>query len=369
MNWNYINYVIKNEGVYSLLNRKYKKIKTQISNHIFFTENDIIKWKNLKDKYEGKRVFLIGNGPSLNKTPLYLLKGEYCMCFNRFSIMAERLNWLPEFFTCTDDLLLYDFAKEFNKILDGCNFCFIPKIHNTGKLIFKIINSHEKLYWLKYEFGMNFSTNLPIVFPGGTCIYEGMQILHYLGFSEIYLLGIDMNYRTHTSTTRLNSYSTDIISNKDDDPNHFDPRYFGKGRSYHQPEKYIIDNMMDSLTFIAERQNVYGTNIINCGIDSKVECFPRKELMDVLGYDNDEIEKCFDSLIANKSSYQNHIEFERYNRQLKREEDIDSIMSSDFYTDLDIALSIIKRLVFTHLPLGPFENKYYFIHLKNNNEE
>lgn len=369
MNWNYITYVLKNEGIYSLLSRKAKKNRTQVYNSVFYSASDSKKWAELKGKYSGKRVFLIGNGPSLNKTPLYLLDGEYCLCFNRFSIMAERLQWKPEFYMCTDDLLLFDLAKEFDSILDGCNYCFIPKIHNTGKLIFKKIKDHSKIYWMKYGFGRNFSTELPTVYPGGSCIYEGMQVLNYLGFSEIYLLGVDMNYQIHTSTTRLNNHSSDIISNKDDDPNHFDPRYFGKGRSYHQPEKYIIDNILESLRFIGERQHSFGTNIINAGIDSKVESFPRTNLNVVLGYDKNEIERRFNDLMSLKSSYKTYKDFECNNQILVNAEEMDLFMDKDFYTDLDTALTIIKKLVFTHLPIGPFEDKYYFIHLKNQNNE
>lgn len=369
MNWNYITYVLKNEGLYSLLHRKAEKIKTQIFNNIFYKTTDSEKWADLKGKYVGKRAFLIGNGPSLNKTPLYLLDGEFCLCFNRFSIMTERLQWRPEFYMCTDDLLLLDLAKEFDKILDGCNYCFIPKIHNTGKLIFKKIKDHSKIYWMKYNFGRNFSKELPIVYPGGSCIYEGMQALNYLGFSEIYLIGVDMNYQIHTSTTRLNNHSSDIISNKDDDPNHFDPRYFGKGRSYHQPEKYIIDNILESLEFIGERQHDFGTNIINSGIDSKVTCFPRTNLNEVLGYSKNEIESKFDNLVFLKSAYKSHSDFEIKTQFLSKEDNLETVMNKDFYTNLDTALAIIKKLIFTHLPIGPFENKYYFIHLKSKSNE
>ena len=42
------------------------------------TENDK-KFLEIKGKYKGKRIFILGNGPSLNKMPLYLLKNEYTM--------------------------------------------------------------------------------------------------------------------------------------------------------------------------------------------------------------------------------------------------------------------------------------------------
>ena len=54
-------------------------------------------WSHLKNKYKNKRVFLIGNGPSLKKTPLHFLKNEYTIVFNRFNLFFERINWIPTF--------------------------------------------------------------------------------------------------------------------------------------------------------------------------------------------------------------------------------------------------------------------------------
>ena len=61
----------------------------------------------------------------------------------------------------------------------------------------------------------------------------------YLGFKEIYLLGVDMNYLNQKSVTKEDK--RDWIAKDDDDPNHFDPRYFGKGKKYHRPR---IDDLV-----------------------------------------------------------------------------------------------------------------------------
>ena len=66
------------------------------------------RWAELEDKFLGERAFLIGNGPSLNKLPLHLLRDEYTLCFNRFYIMMERLAWRPDFYMTVDDLVLWD---------------------------------------------------------------------------------------------------------------------------------------------------------------------------------------------------------------------------------------------------------------------
>ena len=78
---------------------------------IYCYEN-IAKWRKAERSYGGKRCFLIANGPSLNMTPLYLLKDEYTIMFNRASLMIERLNYNPSFYMVTDSLVASNIREE-----------------------------------------------------------------------------------------------------------------------------------------------------------------------------------------------------------------------------------------------------------------
>ena len=112
-----------NQGVKTFRQYGLKVFFTRVLNYAIFKikravakkdKENIVKFLELKGKYQGKRIFIIGNGPSLNEMPLYLLKDEYKMCFNRFALMEERVNWFPDFYAVTDDLVLKDQAKELN---------------------------------------------------------------------------------------------------------------------------------------------------------------------------------------------------------------------------------------------------------------
>ena len=117
--------LIKNIGLKALLVSKLRTMRFLILKYFYYNKEDVEEWKRLKGKYKGKRVFLIGNGPSLNKTPLYLLKDEYTMCFNRFEIMLERLNWTPNFFMSVDYLVLVDLIKDIDVVLNHCEYAFV----------------------------------------------------------------------------------------------------------------------------------------------------------------------------------------------------------------------------------------------------
>src|ERR1700755_2894836 len=91
---------IAKEGVGSAVKKAIKNSSIRVKRKLTLNKRSAENWKNLKGAYAGKRVFLVGNGPSLNKTPLHLLANEYTMCFNRFNIMFERLGWIPTFYMC-----------------------------------------------------------------------------------------------------------------------------------------------------------------------------------------------------------------------------------------------------------------------------
>ena len=102
-----------------------------------------------------------------------------------------------------------------------------------------------------------------------------------------------MNYKVHTTAKKINSAS-EIVSTKNDDPNHFDPRYFGKGKKYHQPEKHVLDNIFNSLRFLRDYAiNCEDFEIVNASIESKLDYFRMVNLEDELGVSDLEKVKMF----------------------------------------------------------------------------
>lgn len=319
-------------------------------------------WGAVKNKYKGRRVFLLGNGPSLNETPLFMLKDEYVICFNRFYIMRERLNWTPKFYMCVDNLVLEDLAPEIEEIVKDIKYAFFPDRHFRNKNIKKRFPNLPNILWMKPIFGTGFSNHLPKVNLGGSVIYEGMQVMNYLGFDEIILLGVDMNFQIHQTAKPIgNVRGTDITSQDDDDPNHFDPRYFGKGRSYHQPKKHVIENIIKNLNFIGENQKKYNTNIINAGLNSKVYSFPKKDFLSFFNKTKDEVRQLFDELMIEKAGITSS-EFESEFAFVEDENGLKAVdRKTSFYSTKDYGLKLISNKVYHYIALGPYDNKYYFI--------
>ena len=347
-------------GVKYVFIKARRRIISMLLRHFINNQENKKNWEKLKDKYKGKRAFLIGNGPSLNKTPLYLLKNEFTMAFNRFYIMKERLNWYPTFYSVVDNLVLDDLVGEINSIVEKTELSFFPDIHFRGDNFIKRIGKNKKILWIHQLFGEGFSLNLPKIYPGGSVIYEGLQILNHLGFKEIIIIGVDMNFELHNTAKNLDTRGVDIISQDDDDPNHFDPRYFGKNRKYHQPEKQVIHEIFKNLHYLGKHMDKFALKVINAGIDSKVECFPKKNFIDLFNYSENDVKLIFESLITEKSRYKSLMDFEQssifVNNPEKWKPELD-----DFYTYKELGLRLIKKVIFTHIPIGPYNNRYYFI--------
>jgi hypothetical protein len=66
--------------------------------------------------------------------------------------------------------------------------------------------------------------------------------------------------------------SKDTIISNEDDPNHFHPDYFGKGKKWHDPK---LDNCKMVYEYAKKVYEEKGKNIFNASIGGKLEVFER----------------------------------------------------------------------------------------------
>lgn len=226
------------------------------------------KIKKLKNIYEGKRCFIIGNGPSLKVEDLEQLKNEYTFGFNRIYHIFNQTDWRPTFY-CTQD---YKIATN--------SFHDIKKYIKT-EYFFTPIN-------LKWYYSLNFNTQyyfnplsdknkneIPIfsedishgINTGNTCAYTAMQIAIYMGFSEIYLIGVDHNF--HISQDKDGKV---IVNNEVKD-------YFCDTYNEDKGELFIPRLDLSTLSYISAQKYTkeHTANIYNATRGGKLEVFPRVE--------------------------------------------------------------------------------------------
>lgn len=338
-------------GIRRRVNNQYTDIKRRLNED----QQKYERWRELEGRYRGERAFLIGNGPSLNRTPLHLLEDEYTLAFNRFNLMFERLSWRPKMYMSVDERVAKDNSEEIASIVEETEYAFFPDIHPSGEDFREFVPGQENVYWLRLDWD-GFYRDLPRAGLGGTVANVGLQVLTYMGFSPIYLIGVDMDYGERESVERENI--RDWTATEDNDPNHFDPRYFGKGDKYHYPR--VEENMLPSMHRAYYETKDTSTDIINAGIGGKLEAFPRVTFRKLFDADEREEFEAFlegiDRDVSGTSlekAFSHVVHIERPEAFNERE--------SVVIAPVDVAVELIKTTFTTHVPHGPIDGKYVFV--------
>lgn len=158
---------------------------------------------NFKNKYAGQRCFIIGNGPSLKAEDLDKIQGEYSFAANRIYKIFSKTDWRPTFYCVQDENVLLEMDK--NDMINTAN---------AGDAAFLRMHSYSKMhgrseeiknlifvpiwYFPKRSWRSPFSKAAEkYIFDGWTVTYMSMQLAAFMGFSEIYLLGVDNNMPYH----------------------------------------------------------------------------------------------------------------------------------------------------------------------------
>lgn len=153
--------------------------------------------KRYKNKFQGQRCFIIGNGPSLNVEDLEKLKGEVTFASNRIYKIFEETEWRPTFWLVFDEAVGKSdgFKENINKY--SCEMKFFRQ---EGFWVNRFFCGPKCLihsWWgRRYLDNPQFSLNIEKgVFTIATVTYTMFQVARYMGFTEIYLLGVDHKYQ------------------------------------------------------------------------------------------------------------------------------------------------------------------------------
>ncbi|WP_075223239.1 6-hydroxymethylpterin diphosphokinase MptE-like protein [Acuticoccus yangtzensis] len=232
----------------------------------------------LRDMFRGrKRCFVIGNGPSLNRTDLAMLKNEVTFAVNSFFLKSADLDWLPTFFVVEDHLVAEDRAAWIHA-LKGPTKLFPTYLgYCLDEAPDTIFFNHRPR--VSYPQGFDFSTDAAdITYTGCTVTFTVLQLAHYLGFETIHLLGVDADYVLPKDVAETSRYGVGVLDMKSNDPNHFHPDYFGKGFRWHDPQ---VDKMVEAYQEAEKVTRAMGRPIVNSGVGGKLSVFERVPFGDV----------------------------------------------------------------------------------------
>jgi len=225
----------------------------------------------LKSERKSDRCFIIGNGPSLNETNLLRLKDEVTFAMNGFFLKLPDLNWTPSFYVVEDHLVAEDRADEINR-LRGFHKLFpasLAYVINEDADTTFFDHRPRKSFPDGFDFSFDAHEN---TYAGGTVTFTCMQLAAFMGFKEIYLIGVDASYALPEDAKISGDHRVKEIDMESDDPNHFHPDYFGKGKRWHEPN---VDVMIKAYEEAERATTARNVSILNATKGGMLEVFPR----------------------------------------------------------------------------------------------
>lgn len=232
------------------------------------------------NRFQGQRCFIIGNGPSLNRHDLSLLENEYSFGVNSFYYKTRETGFRPTFYVVEDSSVMKENITEIRAY--EAPFKFFPTIYR---------NMHPKEP-NTFFFNMNrgfyektspnyavprFSTDASkVLYCGQSVTYINLQLAFFMGFTEVYLIGMDFDYVIPESHKRTG----DVLLSDTDDMNHFHKDYFGAGKTWKDPklDRVLMNYRMANLAYSA-----VGRQIFNATKGGKLEEFERVDYDRLLG--------------------------------------------------------------------------------------
>ena len=242
----------------------------QWPNAIFhpWRQESIQRLKTLQDQFQGKRCFVIGNGPSLKVTDVSLLKNEYTFGMNRVYLAFQEWGFKTSFLVCINNLIIEQCYQDFHN-LD------VPKFFSwhSKDLLYPEGTPDKNTHFLFTTYtGKKFATQIQDRFwEGATVTYVCLQLAFCMGFEEVILIGVDHSFTTQGKANQ-------IVISPGDDQNHFDSAYFGKGFRWQLPDLEVSEI---AYQFAKNKFQSSGRQVMDATIDGKLTVFPKVKYQDL----------------------------------------------------------------------------------------
>lgn len=202
----------------------------------------------MKNTYTNEECYVIGNGPSLKHEPIDKLLSLPTFGTNRFRLFH------PTFYVCVNPLVIEQNKRE-----------IADRIHHS--IMFVRSGMGLPGYQLQKSIQAPFSYNpLEWINEGYTVTYVCLQLAYWMGFTTVYLVGVDHRYTFDGAPNE-----TKVMQG--DDPNHYDPDYF-KGQKWQNPDLANSEKYYKIARSVFEAD---GRRIVNLTPNSALDVFERGE--------------------------------------------------------------------------------------------
>lgn len=156
--------------------------------------------QKLHNIHSGESCFVIGNGPSLNTEDLLTLYNNNIptFAFNRIYLLFDKTPWRPTYYISQDEKTLKNCINEVNAM--ELHYKFIPinlRYYYSIKIkkanYFKMVNPTDNHSVILSDDVSRWVGNT------NTVAITAIQFAVYMGFTKIFLIGVDHNFSIYTN--------------------------------------------------------------------------------------------------------------------------------------------------------------------------
>lgn len=235
----------------------------------YLSENDQ-SLLSLKDIHKGRRVFVIGSGPSLRVEDLDRLHDEITFACNKIYLAYDKTDWRPSYYSVIDSMVAHNCAEEIQQLR-------LKKIF--GSVVKPNFPSASDIIWLKdlpspivdnkrqFQFSKNIIEG---TYGGFTVIYTMLQLAYYMGVREVFLLGVDFSFTTPKPSDEKSRLGETLLT-CEGEINHFHPDYRKNGEQWTLPQ---LDYQYMAFQKAKKVFQQTGRVIYNASRSTKLDIFP-----------------------------------------------------------------------------------------------
>lgn len=224
--------------------------------------------RRLKGIHTNKPMLVVGNGPSLNKTPLYKFVNLPAIGMNKIDLLYGRTIWRPSCIVCVNNAV----AKQHQ---DSFAASSVPVyVAWKARWMIRAENRH-KIYFFPQNYSSEFSLDPERGFGTSASVtYIALQMAYWMGANPVILFGIDHSFKFSGPTA---TYQT----RKGVDENHFDPNYFVAGSIWGTPDLELSEC---EYKFARRAFETDGRRVLDATLGGKLEIFKKISLEEALAY-------------------------------------------------------------------------------------
>jgi len=233
------------------------------------SEVDYARLIRFKNRYAGGECVLLCNGPSLRSVDFAKIRSHFLVGLNKIYLGTELIGRVPDCVVCVNQKVLQQSAAQ---------LAAMRTLKFLGSRAGSVIPADPLTYYFNSTGPKpaRFSTDIvDYVHEGWTVTHAALQVLYYMGFRKVVIVGMDHNFPDAKGSPNEGQLMAQA------DTNHFTPDYFGFGQQWDLPD---LANSEISYSAAREAYEADGRIIIDATEQGHCRIFERMRLVDALAY-------------------------------------------------------------------------------------